>query len=142
MSQTSNSTLATLGVKDRFTIIIWAKKFVEKHNLLTKVLNKTKQMEEEVRKFKEDFKPLFEKGLPIFWDHNGKLLSKEEYNALFTQARIEHSKFEDLKKNLTGEAIVNKLPDDFDILAQFKMIKSNSPPLYISPCVELHVLVR
>lgn len=44
-SQKSNSTLATLGVKDVFTIIIWAKKFVKKHNLLSKVLNKTKQME-------------------------------------------------------------------------------------------------
>ena len=46
MSQTSNSILSTLGVKNRFTIIIWAKKFVKKHDLLSKVLNKTKQMEE------------------------------------------------------------------------------------------------
>ena len=30
MSQTSNSTLATLRVKYMFTIIIWAKKFVKK----------------------------------------------------------------------------------------------------------------
>ena len=141
MSQTSNSTLATLRVKYMFTIIIWAKKFVKKHNILSKVLNKTKQMEEEVRKFKEDFKPLFEKGLPIFWDHNGKLLSNKEYNDLLTQARMDHSKFEDLEKNLKGEAIVNKLSDDFDILAQFKMIKSNYPPLSISPCVEIHILV-
>ena len=141
MSQTSNSTLATLGVKYRLTIIIWAKKFVIKHNLLRKVLNKTKQMEE-VRKFKEDFKPLFENGLPIFSNHNGKLLSKEEYNALLTQARMDHSKFEGLEKKLKGESIVNKLSNDFDILAQFKMIKSNSPFLSISPCVELQILVR
>jgi hypothetical protein len=66
MNQTSNTTLATLGVKDRFAIIIWAKRFLEKHNLLNKVLDKAKQMEEEVRQFKEVFKPLFDKGLPFF----------------------------------------------------------------------------
>ena len=55
---------------------------------------------------------------------------------------MDHSKFEDLEKKLRGEIIVNKLSDGFDIFAQFKIIKLNSPPLSIAPCVELHILVR
>ena len=65
------------------------------------------------------------------------MFSKEEYNVLLTQARMDHSKFEDLEKKLKGKSIVNKLLDDFDILAQLKVIKSNFPPISISPCVEL-----
>ena len=37
---------------------------------------------------------------------------------------------------------MNKLSDDFDILAQIKMIKENYPPISISACVELQVMVR
>ena len=123
MHQKYDSTLATIGVKDRFSIIIWAKKFLENHNILNKVLNKAKQMEEEVRQFKEVFKPLFDKGLLFFQDCNGKLFSKEGYNVLLTQAMMDHSMFEDLEKSLKGEAIVNQLLNDFDILAQLKVMK-------------------
>ena len=99
-------------------------------------------MEEKVKQFKEVFKPLYEKGLPFFGDHNGKLFSKEEYNFLLTEARMDHSKFEDLEKHLQREAIVNKLSNDFNILDQFKVIKSNFPPISFSSCVELKVLVK
>ena len=44
--------------------------------------------------------------------------------------------------NLKVESIVDKLLDDFDILAQIKIIKENSPPISISTCVELQVMVR
>lgn len=37
LHQTSNETLRTLGSRDRFAIIIFAKIFIEKHNLMTKV---------------------------------------------------------------------------------------------------------
>ena len=97
MNQISNTTLATIGVIYMFAIIIWAKKILEKHNLLNKVLDKEKQMEEEVKQFKEVLKPLYEEGLPFLGDHNGKLFSKEEYNVLLSQARMDHSKFEDLE---------------------------------------------
>ena len=142
MSQTSNEYLTTLGVKDRLKIIIWAKKFIEKHNLLERVSSRTKQMEEEVKKFKDKCEPLYDKGIPIFWDSNGKLLLKEERDTMLTQARMDHSKFEDMDKNLKGEVVVDNLSDDFDILAQIKMIKENSPAISISSCVELQVMVR
>lgn len=37
---------------------------------------------------------------------------------------------------------MDKLSYDFDILAQIKIIKANSPPISISACVELQVMVR
>ena len=64
MSQTSNSTLETLGVKDKFIMIIWAKKFLEKHNFIIKVLDKARKMEDEVKYFKEIFKKIFLNGIP------------------------------------------------------------------------------
>ena len=64
LSQTSNSTLATLGVKDRFSIIIWAKRFLEKHKLVNNVHAKAKQMDKGVKHFKETFKKKLKKGFP------------------------------------------------------------------------------
>lgn len=104
MSQTSNESLTTLGVKDKLTIIIRAKKFIEKRNLLERVLSKTKKMEEEVKKCKGACQPLYEKGLPVSWDSNGKLLLKEEYDQLLTRARMDHSKSEDMHKKLKGRS--------------------------------------
>lgn len=37
---------------------------------------------------------------------------------------------------------MDKLPDDFDILSQIKMINTNYPPISTSKCVELQVMVR
>lgn len=65
MIQTSNSTLETLGIKDKFIIIIWAKNFLG-NNFTNKVLDKVSQMEEHVKYLKEIFKKLFHKGLPSF----------------------------------------------------------------------------
>ena len=136
LNQTSNSTLATLGVKDRFVIIIWDKRFLEKYNLMNNVQAKAKQMEKEVKHFKETFKKLFEKGLPSFWDNTNKLISKDDYDTLLSQVRLDHSKFENMEKGLKGEVIVNNLTDDFDVLGQFQVIKSNLPPIYFTSCVE------
>jgi hypothetical protein len=43
------------------------------------------------------FEELFIKGIPPFWDGKGKLYDQEEYNALLTQCRMDHSKFETLE---------------------------------------------
>lgn len=68
--------------------------------------------------------------------------SKDDYNTLFTQIRMDHSKFEDIEKGLKGEVIINNLSNDFNILDQFQVIKSNLPLISISSCVELQVLLR
>jgi hypothetical protein len=76
-----------LGVRDKFAITICAKKNIEKHNLMNEVKAKSDQMGNEVQKFNEDFKILFEKGLPSFWDKKSKLLKKEEYVASLKKVR-------------------------------------------------------
>ena len=54
-------------------------------------------MEKSVQEFKDLFEELFIKGFPPFWDGKGKLYDQEEYNALLTQCRMDHSKFETLE---------------------------------------------
>ena len=78
LKQASNESLRILGVKDICSIFIWAKKFIEKHNMKANVNAKVEQMQKEVQHFKETFKELFEKGLPSFWDNNGKMILEEK----------------------------------------------------------------
>lgn len=42
-----------------------------------------------------------------------------------------------MEKGLKGGVIVNKFSNDFSILDQFQVIKSNLPPIYFSSGVEL-----
>jgi hypothetical protein len=70
--------LQTIGVKDRTTLIIWARRVIAKHNLLKLVQTKAIQMEKSIQEFKDLFEELFIKGLPPFWDGKGKLYDQED----------------------------------------------------------------
>lgn len=85
---------------------------------------------------------MFEKGFPSFWDDNGKLLLKDDYDAFLFEVRMNHEKIHGMKKGLKEEIIVNKLSHYFDILAKFQVIKKTLPPMSYSSCVELEVLSR
>ena len=65
--------LPTIGVKDRTTLIIWARRIIAKNNFLKSVQTKVVQMEQNIQEFKDTFEQLFIKGLPPFWDGKGKL---------------------------------------------------------------------
>jgi len=52
------------------------------------------------------FEELFIKGIPSFWDGKGNLHEQESYNALLTQVRMDHSRFEDLDEVLKGAIVV------------------------------------
>ena len=99
-------------------------------------------MDEEVKHFKETFNFFIEKGLPSFQDNTSKSIPRDDYDTLLSQVRLDHSKFENMEKGLKGEVIVNKLSDDFYVLGQFQVIKSNIPPISFTSCVELQVLLR
>jgi hypothetical protein len=73
-------------------------------------------MDQSVQDFKDLFEELFIKGLPPFWDGKGELYDQEEYNALLTQCRMDHSKFETLEENLKGATLVEHPIIDFEIL--------------------------
>jgi len=52
------------------------------------------------------------------------------------QARINHAKFEGLDGGLKGEVIVRKLSGDFELLIQFRKIKSSLPIITHGPLIE------
>ena len=53
-------------------------------------------MQKEVQHFKGTFKVLFERGLPSFWDNNGKMILKENYDSLLKVVRMDHVNFQDM----------------------------------------------
>ena len=59
-------------------------------------------MQKEVQCFKGTFKDLFKKGIPSFWDGNGKIILREKYDSLLKVIRTDHAKFQDMEKNLKG----------------------------------------
>ena len=70
------------------------------------------------------FTQLFQKGLPSFWDDNGRLIPQDQYHVMLIQARMDHSKFDDLKKELDTNAVVEKLTNDFETLSHFRELKA------------------
>ena len=55
---------------------------------------------------------------------------------------MDHSKFEDLVKGLTGKVIVEKLTEDFEILDRFSIIKKGLPAISYEAYVDLEVSIR
>ena len=60
--------LQDIGIKDRVAIVLWAKKFINKHKLMKVVQDKSNTMSSQIRDVKLAFKDLFEDGLASFWD--------------------------------------------------------------------------
>jgi len=83
-------------------------------------LEKATLIKKGVDRIKQEFQPLFLKGLPDFWDPKGKLIPREKYVELMNHERLDHTKFGDLEGGLRGEAIVNKHSVDFELLIQFR----------------------
>jgi len=63
--------LHDMGIKDRISIVLWAKKFIHKHHLMKMVQDRADEMVLQVNNFKQVFKELFEDGMPSFWDEEG-----------------------------------------------------------------------
>ena len=80
------------------------------------VQGKADEMSSQINDFRHAFRELFEDGLPSFWDEEGRLFSQEHYHSLLVQNHMDHSKFDDLVKGLTGKIIMDKLTKDFKIL--------------------------
>ena len=55
---------------------------------------------------------------------------------------MDHSKFEDLVKGLTGKIIVEKLTEDFEILDRFLIVKKGLFAVSYKPYVDLEVSIR
>ena len=55
---------------------------------------------------------------------------------------MDHSKFECLKNGLNGNAIVEKLMDDFEILRQLMEIKEGLHLISDASCIEFEFLIK
>ena len=70
------------------------------------------------------------------------MFSQEHYHNLLVQSRMDHSKFDDLEKGLTGKAIVDKLTEDFEILQKFLIIRRGLPKISYEAYMELEVSIQ
>ena len=100
LKQATDETSSVLGVKDKSSIMIQAKRFIGKHDMKENVKAKVEQMQKEVQQLKGTFKDMFEKWIPSFWDGNGKMILKGKYDSLSEEIRIDHAKFQDMEENL------------------------------------------
>ena len=67
--------LQEIGIKDRVAIVLWSKKFINKHQLMKVVQDKVNAMSSWISDSRRAFRELFEDGLPSFWDEEGRLFS-------------------------------------------------------------------
>ena len=111
---------------------------------MQKVTSEIKDFQKEIKDVYSLFKPLIEKWLPHFWDENNYLLKKEAYDNLLVQRRNDHWQLENLKGNLRGEVVVEKLGDTFNIFNQVRRVEFPSPLIeeYIDLEIEAHQLMH
>ena len=70
-------------------------------------------MAHQVNVFIDMFDPLFKKGLPLFLEEKGTMLTQKEYQEKLIQCRLDHTNFTDINQSLSGKTIVDKLADEF-----------------------------
>ena len=70
------------------------------------------------------------------------MFSQEHYHNLLVRSRMDHSKFDDLEKGLTGKVIVDKLTEYFEILQKFLIIRGGLPKVSYEAYMELEVSIR
>ena len=63
------------NIQDRILFIIWARRVVNKHCHLNMVEAKWNFMHKQVNEFPSLFNPLVKRGLPLFWEEKGLMLS-------------------------------------------------------------------
>ena len=67
-----------IGIKDRVAIVLWEKKFINKHQLMKVVQDKANTMSSQIKDSRISFKDIFDDGLPSFWDDELRLLFPRE----------------------------------------------------------------
>ena len=122
LKYTSDDYLHNFKVDDRFQTIFMLQRVIEKSELIQKVHDKCRTLQEEVKAYYNTFKPLMDRGLPYFWDAENRLLRKDDYDNLIVARRNDHTNFEDLEGNLRGEVLVTKLGDIFELEHMIKEV--------------------
>ena len=66
--------LQAIGIKDKVAIVLWAKKFINKHQLMKVVQDKANTKSSQIKDFRLAFKDLLDDGFPSFWDDERKVI--------------------------------------------------------------------
>ena len=98
-------------------------------------------MQNQIKDFIQIFNPLFKRGLPLFWEQKGGMLSQKEYNDRLINCRLYHRQFDDMQQqSLSGKTVIGKLAGDFEMLFDFKATCDKFPYFSHLKNVELRVL--
>ena len=100
LSFSSDETLKVIGVSDIYGIMGRARRFNEKKHLMDNVKAQDDQILKEFNQFYKHFIPMFDEGLPHFWDETKYLLSKGIYDGNLTDEKMNHQAFQDMDKSL------------------------------------------
>ena len=82
------------------------------------------------------FKTLMNRGLPIFWEERGPLLSQKDYQDFMFDCQSDHQKFEDMEQVLSGKVVFDKLVSDFELWFDFKTTRPKVPMTSYSEAME------
>jgi hypothetical protein len=130
--------LQAFKIIDRYQTNLLLQRVIEKEELIQKVHDKCKVLQEEIMAICVIFKPLMDKGLPYFWDSENRLLKKDNYDNLIVAKKNDHSSLEDLEGNLRGEVLVAKLGDAFELLNMIRKI--TLPQTKVEEYINLEIL--
>ena len=70
------------------------------------------------------------------------MIPQRKYVKLLLEERLIHAKFEGMNGGLKGQVIINKISEDFELLAQFMTLKSYLPTIGHSPMSELDFILK
>jgi hypothetical protein len=141
LSGLSEEQADTTGIKDRVSTIIWAKRIINKHQQVKITQFGIDILSNQLRLFKEAFDPLFKKGLPIFWEENGTMLSNEEYKFKLWDCRVNQEDFARMDQPLTGQIVAEKLTRDFELASMFRGARTLHVGYSYREHTELRVLI-
>ena len=97
----SREELKKIGIKYKTRAITWTRNIIGKHRHIESVQAKYDNMLQQVKSFKDLFTKLYRKGIPSFWNEDGKLISQSEYQDLLVKTRLDHRIIEYLTQSLT-----------------------------------------
>ena len=139
----TNEDIRRGNIQNRIPTITWARRAVHKQRHLKMVEAKWNFIRKQADDFPALFKPLVQRGLPLFWEEKGPMLSQKEYYDKLVECRKEHRQFEDMaQQSLSSMTMIKNLSGEFELLFDFKSLCTRLPiPSYMES-IELKVLVE
>ena len=116
------------------------RRIIENKSLMENVKTQVDQIMKEVNQFHKKFIPMFDEGIPHFWDDIKVLLSKGIYDGKLTQEKMNHQAFQYMDKSIKGKTVVVKLENEFNILSQLCKVQSQLSPITLAESHNLEVL--